>query len=151
MTIKLYTNTSPANFVTKSITQIGSDITGTLRQETSIVNPAIVIESASAPATANYLYIADFGRYYFIEDIISVRNGLWEIRCKVDPLSSFSTELKACSGIIHRAESDSAYNLYLNDGSFKAYANPNIITKKFPYGFTTQDFVLAVAGGRASS
>lgn len=150
-TIKLYTNTSPRNFVTKTVTQIGSDLTGNLRQETSIVRPAILIESDTVPVSANYMYISDFGRYYFIEDIISVRAGLWEIRATVDPLYTYSNELKQCTGIVHRAESENAYNLNLNDGSFKAYANPHIITKKFSGSFTTQDFVLAVAGGRSAS
>ena len=150
-TVKLYTNTSPRNFVTKTITQVGTDLSGDLRQETSIVRPAILIESDTVPVSANYMYIADFGRYYFIEDIVSVRKGLWEIHATVDPLYTYATQLKNCSGIVHRAESEGAYNLNLNDGSFKAYANPHIITKKFPNGFTTQDFVLAVAGGRSAN
>ena len=62
MTIKLYTNTSPANFVTKTITQVGTDISGTLRAESSIINPVIMIESSTAPATANYLYVSSFAR-----------------------------------------------------------------------------------------
>lgn len=150
-TIQLYTNTSPRNFVTKTITQVGTDLTGDLRQETSIVRPGIIVELDSVPASVNYMYISDWGRYYFIEDIISVRAGLWELRGSVDPLYTYATQLKACSGIVHRAESESAYNLNLNDGSFKAYANPEIRTMKFTSGFTSQDFVLAVAGGRSAN
>lgn len=145
-TIKLYTNTSPRNFVTKNISQVGTDLTGNLRQETSIVRPAILIESDSVPLSANYMYISDFGRYYFIEDIISVRAGLWEIRATVDPLYTYSTELKACQGITHRAESSAAYNTYLDDGSFRAYANPTIRTIEFPTGFSTWEYLLAIAG-----
>lgn len=150
MTIKLYTNTSPANFVTKNITQIGSDHTGTLRQETSIINPVIMLEASSVPASANYLYISDFARYYFIEDIVSVRNGLWEIHCKVDPLTSFKTELKACKGIVHRAEGENAYNTNLDDGAFRAYCDPHIVTMAFPGTFNSWSYILAVAGGGAS-
>lgn len=145
-TVQLYTNTSPRNFVTKTITQIGTDLTGNLRQETSIVRPAILIESAYVPVSANYMYISDFGRYYFIEDIISVRAGLWEIRATVDPLYTYATALKQCSGITHRAESATAYNTYIDDGSFRAYANPEIRTLAFPSGFTTWEYLLALAG-----
>lgn len=145
-TVKLYTNTSPRNFVTKTVTQIGSDLTGDLRQQTSIVRPAILIESDTVPVAANYMYISDFGRYYFIEDIISVRAGLWEIRATVDPLYTYATALKLCSGITHRAESEKAYNTYLDDGSFRAYANPEIRTLAFPSGFTTWEYLLALAG-----
>ena len=145
MTIKLYTNTSPADFVDKQITQVGADISGYLREGTTILNPDIMIEADALPASANYMYISEFGRYYFIGDIEAVRNGLYKIPGRVDALSSWATQLRACKGIVHRAESQ--YNTYLDDGSFKAYSNPHIITKEFPNGFTTYDYVLAVAGG----
>lgn len=147
-TIDLYTNTSPENYVTKSITQLGTQLSGDLRQGTSIIRPGIVIEQASVPATANYMYIADFGRYYFIDNIETAEHGLYVIRGRVDPLMSYATAIKACKGIVHRAESQ--YNTYLDDGTFKAYANPAIITKKFPAGFTSTDFILAVAGGSSA-
>ena len=46
--------------------------------------------------------------------------------------------------IVKRQEN--RWNLYLDDGSFKVYQNPMVLTKAFPQGFTTQEFVLAVAG-----
>lgn len=148
MTIKLYTNTSPADFVTKNITQVGSDVSGYLREGTTILNPDIMIEANTIPSDVNYMYVSEFGRYYFVGDIEVVRNGLYKLPGRVDALSSWATQLKACKGIVHRAES--VYNTYLDDGSFKAYANPHVITQEFPNGFNTYDFVLAVAGGSSS-
>ena len=147
-TIDLYTNTSPENFVTKSTTQIGTSLSGDLREGTSIVRPGIKISAATIPAAANYMYIADFGRYYFIDDIETAEYGLYIIKGRVDPLTTYATALKACKGIVHRTETK--YNTYLDDGSFRAYSNPHIITKDFPYGFATRDFVLAVAGGTST-
>ena len=147
-TIDLYTNTSPENFITKSITQLGTQLTGDLREGTSIIKPGIKIQAASIPAAANYLYITDFGRYYFIDDIETAEYGLYIVKARVDVLMSYSTAIKACQGIVHRAESD--YNTYLDDGSFRAYSNPEIITKKFPNGFTATDFILAVAGSASA-
>lgn len=147
-TIDLYTNTSPENFVTKNITQLGTQLSGDLRQGTDIINPGILIEQAAIPAGANYMYIADFGRYYFIDNIETAEHGLYVIRARVDPLMSFSTAIKACKGIVFRSESK--YNTYLDDGTFKAYANPAVITKKFPTGFSATDYVLVIAGGTAS-
>ena len=148
-TIDLYTNTSPENFLTKSLTQIGTQLTGDLREGTSIIKPGIKVQAASIPAAANYLYIADFGRYYFIDDIETAEYGLYIIKARVDVLVTYATAIKACSGIVHRSEN--FYNTYLDDGSFRAYSDPYIITKEFPNGFTTQDFVLAVAGGTGST
>lgn len=146
-TLKLYTNNSEYDFVTKQLTQIGTDIACTARGECSILTPEIEVELAAVPAAANYMYITEFGRYYFIDEISVVRTGLYRIRGTVDPLTSFATQLRACSGIVHRAESGNAYNTYLDDGAFRTYANPEIRTLNFPSGFNTWEYLLALSGG----
>ena len=146
-TLKLYTNASEYDHVDKTLTQIGSDLTCTARGECSILNPEVELALDTIPADANYMYIEDFGRYYFIDEIVSVRTGLVRIRGTVDPLTSFATQLRQCSGIVKRAESANAYNTYLDDGAFRTYANPEIRTLEFPSGFTTWEYLLAIAGG----
>lgn len=143
--ITLMTNTSPKNYIDKSTTNVAT-VSGVLKDESNIVNPQIEVELATVPANANYLYIAEFGRYYFVNDIVSTRNGLWRFDCTSDPLTSFKTQIKACKGIVRRAESHTAYNMMLDDGSLRVYADPKIITKNFPSGFTSPHYVLAVAG-----
>ena len=128
--VVLMTNTKPKNYLDKNPTTV-STVTGVLREESNIVNPSILVEMASAPADVNYLYVADFGRYYFVNDITSVRNGLWRFDCTSDPLMSFKTQIRGCTGIVRRAESHTAYNMMLDDGSFRVYADPTIVTKKF--------------------
>lgn len=143
--ILLQTNNSERNRVTKDLSTIAT-VTGTLKEETSIIDPVIKIECALADVTScNYLTIASFGRSYFVNNIRSIREGLVEFTCHVDVLSSFADEIKANKAIIRRQEND--WNLYLNDGTFKVYQNPEVLTKAFPSGFTTQEIVLAVAGG----
>lgn len=146
-TLKLYTNTSEYDHVTKTITQIGSDLPCIARGECSLLYPEIEVELSDIPATANYMYIEDFARYYYIDEIVVVRTGLYRIRGTVDPLMSFATQIKACSGIVNRAESVAAYNTYLDDGAFRTYANPEIRTLEFPSGFSTWEYLLAIAGG----
>lgn len=143
--ITIQRNSSPKNQFTKQLTTIAT-LSGTLRDGTSLVNPSILIEaSESSMATANYCTIPSFGRSYFITDIVSVRNGLLELSLHSDVLSSFASQIKSNSAIIYRQENQ--WNLYLNDGVFKSYQNPQVITVPFPQGFTTTEFVLAVAGG----
>lgn len=146
-TLKLYTNNSEYDFVTKQLTQIGTDLSCNARGECSLLYPEVEVELASVPTAANYMYITEFGRYYFIDEIVVVRTGLYRIRGTVDPLTSFATQLRACSGIVHRAESDQAYNTYLDDGAFRTYANPEIRTLNFPSGFNTWEYLLALSGG----
>ena len=88
--------------------------------------------------------ILTFGRSYFVNNITSVRNGVFEISAHVDVLSSFKTQIRGNAAIIRRQENK--WNLYLNDGVFKVYQNPMVLTKEFPNGFSAPEFVLAVAG-----
>lgn len=142
--IVLQKNNSENNRVTKSVDTILT-VSGVLKEETSIIDPVIKIECDLAAVTGcNYLSIPAFGRSYFVNDIRSIRNGLVEFSCHVDVLSTYAEQIKNNTGIIKRQENE--WNLYLNDGTFKVYQNPNVLTKAFPSGFTTQEFVLAVAG-----
>lgn len=142
--IILQRNNSELNRVTKSIDNIMT-VSGTLKEETSIIDPIIKIECNIADVKGcNYISVPEFGRSYFVNNIRSIRNGLVEFSCHVDVLSTYAEQIKNNTGIIKRQENE--WNLYLNDGTFKVYQNPIVITKAFPSGFTTQEFVLAVAG-----
>lgn len=123
-------------------------LTGTLREESSIINPSILVEADLVDLkNANYLTVESFGRSYFINDMTSVRNGLVQLSCHVDVLSSFATEIRANRGIIFRQEQN--WNLYLNDGVIEVYQNPIVTTKEFPNSFEGESYVLAMAGRRS--
>ena len=145
--IMLQTNTSEMNKLNKTLETIAT-IEGTFRAECSIIDPVILIQANLSDLTGcNYLSITELGRGYFVRDIVSVRAGLVQISAHVDVLSSFAAEIRANKGIVQRAERADSYNLYLNDGSLKAYQDPYILTQPFTAGFTGTAFVLAVAGG----
>lgn len=143
--IVLQTNNSDKNVLDKSLTNIAT-ISGTLKNETSIINPVILISgNLSTYVNCNYMTISTFGRSYFVTDIRSIRNGLIEVSGHVDVLTSYKNQIRENTGIIHRQEN--LWNLYLNDGAFRVYQNPIVLTKEFSTGFSTPEFVLAVAGG----
>lgn len=144
MTLTLYKNNSEQNAVTKSLTQVQT-MTGTLRNGTSIIDPVVLVSDIANISGVNYCKINEFNRYYFINNIKSVNNNLWELSCHVDVLQSFATEIRAQSGIVERQEN--YFNLYLNDGNtFQVYQNPQIATIQFPAGFTDPSFIIAIAG-----
>ena len=125
------------------------ELNGVLRDGSSIIDPVILIEDTVGIGSlnvANYMDIPEFGRKYFIGDIVSLRNGLIQITGHVDVLSSFSGDLLLNKGIVFRQEND--WNLYLNDGVLEVYQNPIVATKEFPTGFDGQSYVLALAGRR---
>ena len=142
--ILLQRNTSELNKLDKTLTTI-TTLTGTLKTETSIIDPVIIVESAlSDLKTCNYCTISEFGRSYFVNNIKSIRSNLIELTCHVDVVSTYKSQIRSQFAIVRKQENN--WNLYLNDGSFKCYQNPIVLTKKFSNGFTTPSFVMAVAG-----
>ena len=148
MIIHIQQTTSEKTRIGKSISTLYT-AHGALRDGTSIINPVIKISGANVPTlrNANYMYIPDFNRYYFITDIKSVRNGLIEISGHVDVLQTYASQIRNNMAIVKR--NANSWNLYIEDGLFKTYANPHIFTKEFPSGFKDPSYVLFVAGGKA--
>lgn len=147
MTIGLYYNKSDKRRLNKELEAIAT-YNGYMKNESSIIDPVIYIEGAfniGNNINANYLHLPDYRRYYYIKDIIQVRANLVQIIATVDPLMSFKDEIKECSGIVKRGQNVS--NTYLDDGSFKIYQNKKLLTQPFPSGFTTENFILTMAGG----
>lgn len=142
--IKLMTNNSEKERVDKDLTQLAI-VQGELRMGTSLLDPVFMIDAElQYMIECNYVVVPSFGRSYFVTEPASYRNGLYELTCHADVLSSWKTQLLKNRAIIDRQETK--YNLYLNDGSIKSYANPFVKTIAFPSGFSTPEFVLAVAG-----
>lgn len=148
--IRLMTNNSADNVAEKDFTTIDT-LTGTLKGDTSITNPTIRINYDGALQDVNYFYIPQFQRYYFITDIRSVRAGIWDISGHCDVLTTAwkLSSLKQCMGITRKSQKN--WNLDINDGSIKVYQNPLVTTELFPSGFSTFNYVLAVAGGRSAT
>lgn len=146
MNIILQTNDSPKNAIIKDVTDIVT-VSGLLKEQTSIIDPVFILSGVTGAMLAdiNYITVPALHRSYFVTGVESVRNNLWEISAHVDVLSTYADAILEQSAVIHRQEND--WNLYLDDGIFKTYQNPHIVTKLFPSGFTTQNFILAVAGG----
>lgn len=142
--ISLQINNSEPERVYKMLSPILT-VSGELKSETSLIDPIIIIEcDMKEVVNCNYMTIPVFKRSYFVNNIRSIRSGLVEFSCHCDVLSSFAEQILENTAIIRRQQEQ--WNLYLNDGSFKVYQNPIVLTKAFPAGFTTQEIVLAVAG-----
>ena len=127
MTITLYTNYSEENKIGKSLSS-GTVVSGTLREETSIMTPTV--EIAVASISSNYAYITDFGRYYFITDIVSVRNGLWRVSFKCDVLETYKSQILENEATLARQEN--LHNLYLKDDLSKFTADTFTLYQDFP-------------------
>lgn len=148
MLARLYYNKSDKRYINKSLTLI-NDISIELKSDTSIINPTLILSYNSEVMQANYIYIPELDRYYYIDNIIASTQKLI-VECSVDVLMSWRSKIDNMDVIVERSEN--VYNLYLPDEKFKLYNYPLIQTKKFNPTTTTQfnmnttQFVLACAG-----
>lgn len=144
MIFRLFQNNSDTNVVQKSITQ-KAELSGTLRDDCSIIDPVITVEGI-APSDLkyiNYAEIPDFGRYYYVTNII-LKGKLFEVHMHIDVLNTYKDQIKPLNAIIARQEN--RYNLYLQDGLIKQYANPHVQIKQFPNGFDRYEYIFSVCG-----
>lgn len=144
MEIQLCVNNSEVNKINKILSDSIS-LQGTLKDETSITNPEILIEIEN-PSGFNYAHIPEFNRYYFINDIISVGNNLWRISMHVDVLESFKNEILSQNCIIEK--STLGFDLYLPDENLITQVKTKTDIVNFPNGLLdTGEFILITAGG----
>lgn len=146
MTISLGKTPDDPRVIRKTFNTVAS-FSGSLKNDSSIITPTVRIAgNVGSVAGCNYMHIPEFGRYYFITNIVSIANNLYEVSGKVDVLKSNADDILASKALAYRSSGN--YDLYLDDSNFKLHANPNIRTTSFPSGFdfTNSSFLLFAAG-----
>lgn len=146
MKITLYFNNSEPNKMRKNLAEV-STVDGTLRTQSSVIDPVVRIAGELNLSKVNYMYIDGFQRYYFINDIVSVRTGIWEISAHVDVLSTYANQVSVLPCVIGRNEYE--YNLFLDDDRFLVNSNRLVQTVEFPNKFPTSgsNYIITISGG----
>lgn len=122
MKIQFYNNLSGVNILNKNLQLIGEPIKFTLKQDTNIINPILILNGYIG---GNYCFIEDFNRFYYVDDFNLLPNGNYEIYLSVDVLASYKDDL--LNGGI-KAETDDKKITYLdNDEKY----NDIIINNQF--------------------
>ena len=83
-------------------------------------------------------------RYYFINDIIAVRTGLFRIECSIDVLMTWQYYIKQLTVTLDRSET--IFNGYLPDGEYTALGYRAIVCKAFPDALDDDSYVLMTTG-----
>lgn len=63
-----------------------------LKDDCSLVNPTFFFKKSDSAFKLNYCSFE--GRYYFVEDVTSVRNNLWEVSCRCDVLATYKEQIE---------------------------------------------------------
>ena len=123
-----YENSAEHNRVNKTnfLTQV-DEIYCYFKDEVNLINPTITIEYSVLP-TFNYIYIEPFNRYYYVSNITSIRNNVWELELTIDILMSYKDAIKNLKGFIDRNENTFNSNIIDNKVVFEQNYSKNKYT-----------------------
>ena len=148
MVALLYKNTSDNRVISKNITLI-KEVSIELKSNVDFISPAIFLQTFDGCEDVNYLYIEEFKRYYFVNNINHLTVGRISLNCSVDVLMSNKNDILALSCIIDKQESISSNfsDKYIDDGSFVTECRTFNSIINFPNGFNDNaEFILITAG-----
>lgn len=104
MIVNLLKTTDDTRKIDKTIATI-KNINALPTEPTNILTPALIIERDNLVLSANYMYIPDFARYYYITGFTMIKGNRIIISGKVDVLKTYGTQLQNCNCIVTRSES----------------------------------------------
>lgn len=114
MNIIFYKNYSNNNVINKNI-ELYNEFNCTLKDDTNIINPFIMIQSDDSLKNCNYCYINDFNRYYYIKNITYKKGKILEIELEIDVLMSFKNMILNSTQLVNKSEFYFNQNLQDNE------------------------------------
>lgn len=149
MSVTLYKYRGDNNVVNKSLGSPVFTADGAFRDDIDVLNPTFTLGHLEGVTEetlhdCNYMYISEFGRYYYITGMTIPYDSELTIRGKVDVLKTYAADIMGLGAIVERNSMN--YNNYLIDHSAQAYNFPMVLTKRFPNGFGELRYYLTVAG-----
>lgn len=121
--------------------------------ECSLHSPVITVRQFNGYANINYCYIDDYGRYYYITDMIAKSGGILEVHCRVDVLKTYDAVIRQSVGVCvanehvgasHIADKNYPLDIRKNTTVYEFEGDPFNTETATDY---TYNFILNVAGG----
>ena len=153
VSMQLMVNNDDRKKIGKNPGNVGSAFSCTLKENTSLLQPTMIVSKAALAenwASANYAYIGDFaGRYYFIDDVEALTGGRLAFHLSVDVLKTYASILMETAFMIARSEDlNSPYFVdaekLLQSKKLIYYTDP---LGHIPQSATGNKFTITVAGG----
>ena len=146
MKIILYNNKSDSRVLNKNIEHL-EEIDVILKSAQNIMSPEIMLQTKTLPINANYCYISDFGRYYFINAQRLDNGNVSKIELTVDVLMSFKNLILKSTVVAERTTNK--YNRYLPDivptlakfnNIYKLFTPPAVGLPFYSDGITSENY-----------
>lgn len=124
----------------------GATLNGTLRDESSIISPSILFESADV-MRYNFCYIPQWQRYYFVRNITSYRTNLYLVELECDVLMSFKNDIANFEVVVDKQTMSKNGDEYIDDGSLVCDNYMFNRVYNFSAGFNNSpEYILITAG-----
>lgn len=132
---------------TKQPISSGTQFSVDLKSGTSFISPTLLLNNSGKP---DYNYVSFEGWYYFISDIISVHNDLWEIHCNVDSLATGKAAiLNTHAYVVY----DSVANTEIPDNRIPMKTTKSVQASSTACPFTPDGgcYILSITGANGST
>lgn len=147
MKIQLCLNTSENNTVGKAYTILAT-VDCIVKNDCSMSNPTFILQYDGANITkVNYIYVADWGRYYYTREREILTGSRYELDGVIDSLESFKADIKRLNVILDHTQATGKNN-YLPSNVWVRNTKNKTDILSFPSGLLENgEFILITAGG----
>lgn len=142
--IGLYHFTKKSNSTALPDTASATVVTFTYKNDCSTHSPVLLFEWEGKP---DFTYAQIGSIYYFITDIVYVRQKLWQLELKEDCLGTFREQIKASSQLIDRTSTD--VDSKIVDSFYPRLSNPVVEMNTAALSWSDPgSYILSVADGK---
>lgn len=106
----------------------GTTVSGQMYTPCDMLTPVIKFKFSTEAPRANYAYITEFHRYYFIESW-EFESPFWVAKMSVDALATYRDTIGDSNQYILRAETNNNRDTNIIDTKYPATARPYVYTK----------------------
>lgn len=141
MIVNFYNAKIKKNEINKSL---GTAIVKTcsLKDGVSIEDPVLYVKHDATLFACNYVYIQDFGRYYFIQGR-EIDGDTEYITCHVDVLKTYADDIKSSKGTATRSN---FYNRNIPDSMALELPQDRIQYRKLSDALTGETYICIIGG-----
>lgn len=148
MNITLYNNASDKRTLNKYLTSIQVLNAVQATDEIDMINPSFIFDYNISYLNANYIYVAEWSRYYFITNRTCQMGDHIKIDCAIDVLMSFKSSILNANVIADR--SSSHFDPYMVDNTIADSGKIKTILRKgtivFNTGSASNNYIIYLGG-----
>lgn len=144
-TMTIYHNTSDQRCLTKNLLN-ATNVTGSYKENPDELSIVVTLRRDSDYNTYNYIKVSGKG-FYFINSREYLANGMVELHCTLDTLSTYANDIKNQTAVLSRSENN--FNRYIHDPSAVVLSKKRVQNYKWNYQFAIsgQTHIVVQNGG----